>query len=91
MSEQKNLKRDLEKLFGPPALEQARHAIAPPEGLPLPESEVTVQGSRGRVLEVFRTARTRAQDGDRPPYGWHVRVLLEDGHIVLCKPAYERK
>jgi|SRR5690554_2460792 len=77
------------EIFGPPAVDFPGHTEAAPAGIPSVGDVIDVGGQSARVLEVFRTARTRAQDGDRPPYGWRVRVLLEDGRIMLCKPAYE--
>ncbi len=47
-------------------------------------------GRRALVLEVFRTAAAAEADGDGPPYGWRLRVLLEGGRTACCKPQQVR-
>jgi len=81
-----------EQLFGPPALEAARGRLlvrSPgqvPLRLPDVGQRVVFCGQRGLVLKVFRTASAAEADGDAPPYGWRVRLLLEGGRVVSCKP-----
>ncbi len=81
-----------ERLFGPPALESLRGRLVvrspgqAPLRLPDVGQQVAYGGRRALVLEVFRTAAAAEADGEGPPYGWRVRVLLEGGRVASCKP-----
>jgi len=85
-----------ERLFGPPALEsiRGRLVVRSPGQLPLrlPDvgQQVQLRGRQGLVLEVFRTAAAVEADGESPPYGWRLHVLLEGGAVVTCKPQAVR-
>lgn len=82
------------RLFGPPALESihGRLLVRSPGGqLRLPDvGQRIVVGRRGLVVKVFRTAAALEADGGSPPYGWRLRVLLEGGRILTCKPLSVR-
>ncbi len=84
-----------ERLFGPPALEAVRGCLlvrSPGGQLRLPDvgQRVVVGGRRGLVVKVFRTASAAEADGLGPPYGWRVRVLLDGGRVLTCKPQSVR-
>ena len=91
-----------ERLFGPPALEAIRGRLLvqgpgqAPLRLPDVDQRVVVAcddgcgGLQGLVVEVFRTAAAAEADGEGPPYGWRVRVLLEGGRLACTKPQAVR-
>ena len=85
-----------ERLFGPPALESARGRLVvrssgqAPLRLPDVGQRVELCGQRAVVLEVVRTASAVEADGEGPPYGWRVRLLLEGGSTATCKPQAVR-
>ena len=91
-----------ERLFGPPALRRrirrraarGRLVVRSPGQAPLrlPDvgQRVELGGHRGLVLEVFRTAAAAEADAGGPPYGWRLRLLLEGGTLLTCKPQVVR-
>jgi len=85
-----------ERLFGPPALEAARGRLVvqgpgrPPLRLPDVGQCVALFGRRALVVEVFRTAASAEADGESPPCGWRLRLLLEGGTLLTCKPQTVR-